>query len=196
MTSRDLDRFRAQALAALRQAGEMATLTAPVEAALSDITKMAYDLFGDRQAHLQPGALKEGEAQFFVSGIFLLRAGHKGHILVAEHGFPEEQYRLRIPIDIGHPGHVWRTKKPLILANTDEHADFEQILKTARMGSALYAPMFWRGEMLGQIICAAQARNTFQDIDLDVLCAFAGLASLAFVAGDGKAWCNALERAE
>ncbi len=196
MTCRDLDRFRAQALAALRQAGETATLTAPVEAALSDITKTAYDLLGDREAHLQPGALKEGETQFFVCGIFLLRPGDAGHILVAEHGFPAEQHRLTVAIDMGHPGHVWRTKGPLILANTDEHTDFKQILKTARMGSALYAPMFWRGEMLGQIICAAQARNTFQDIDLDVLCAFAGLAGLAFVAGDGKAWCNALERAE
>lgn len=196
MTSRDLDRFRAQALAALRQAGETATLAEPVEAALSDITKTAYDLLGDREVHLRPGALKEGEVQFFVCGIFLLRLADAGHILVAEHSFPAEQHRLTITIDMGHPGHVWRTKRPLILANTDEHADFKQILKTARMGSALYAPMFWRGEMIGQIICAAQARNTFQSIDLDVLCAFANLASLAFVAGEGMAWRDALERAE
>ena len=71
------------------------------------------------------------------------------HLLVAEHGFPPEQHRLRIPLDLGHPGWVVQRQRPLVLANTDEAQDFRQILKTARMGSVLFGPMFWRGQMLG-----------------------------------------------
>jgi putative methionine-R-sulfoxide reductase with GAF domain len=185
MTGRDFDRFRAEALAALAEAGEAAARQPAVEAALATLTGAVIDLLGDAQAHLVPGALKEGERQFRISGVFLVLPDAAGHILVAEHGFPPEQYRLRIPIDVGHPGQVYLDRRPLILANTDEHADFKQILKTARMGSALYAPMFDGEEMLGQMVVAAQARNTFSEPDLEVLRAFAALGSLAFMAKGG-----------
>ena len=66
---------------------------------------------------------------------------------------------------------------PLVLVNTDEAQDFRQILKTLRMGSTLYGPMFWRGQMLGEVITAAQARNTYGPIDLDLLKCFAHVAA-------------------
>lgn len=189
---RDLDAFRARALAALAElAGELPE-AGGVEAALNRITGTAFALLGDRQAHLRDGALKPGERQFFVAGIFLVMPGEDGHILVAEHGFPAEQHRLQIAIDTGHPGQVWRGQVPLLLANTDEHVDFRQILKTARMGSSLYAPIFGRRRMVGQIIAAAQARKTMAEADLEVLCVLAGLAGLAYVAFGGDAWLRAL----
>jgi signal transduction protein with GAF and PtsI domain len=53
--------------------------------------------------------------------------------------------RPRVPLDLGHAGQVVQHQRPLLLANADEATDFRQILKTARMGSALLAPMFWQG---------------------------------------------------
>lgn len=192
---RDLDAFRGRALAALAALATELQQAAGIEAALNQITGTAFALLGDREAHLRPGALKPGERQFFVAGVFLVRPGEDGHILVAEHGFPAEQHRLRIPIDLGHPGQVWHEQRPLLLANTDEHTGFQQILKTARMGSSLYAPVFGRRRMVGQIIAAAQARNTMAEADLEVLTILAGIAGLAFAAGGGEAWLRALSEA-
>ena len=190
---RDLDRFREITEPALVEAGEALVEAQSLEEAFSILTRSARDCLGDREARARPGALKAGEHQFFVSGVFMVRPGARGHVLVAEHGFPPEQHRLRIPIDIGHPGRVWAEQKPLLLANTDDHDDFKQILQTARMGSALYAPLFQRRNMVGQIIAAAQARNTFEFADLEVLCGFATFASLAYVAHDGAKFLESLE---
>lgn len=185
MSTRDLAAFRAAALNALAEAGATACADGDCETALRRVTLAAMTLLGDREAHLRPGALKPGERQFFVAGLFMLTPDRRQHLLLAEQGFPAEQRRLRIDVDLGHPGWVYRNRKPLILANTDEAPDFRQILKTARMGSALYAPLFWRGEYIGQLITAAQARNTFSEADLEALCAFAPLAAALFQAHDG-----------
>ena len=188
MSGRDLDAFQGAVLARLAALGDALAETAEAEPALALISGAVFELLGDRRAHLVPGALKAGQRQFFVAGFFLLPPGGGGHVLVAEHGFPAEQHRLRIAIDIGHPGQVYRDRAPLILADTDQHADFEQILKTARMGSALYAPMLAPGAMVGQLIMAAQARHTFSAPDLTALRAFAALAAEALLAREGEAF--------
>ena len=71
---------------------------------------------------------------------------------------------------------------------TDEVPDVRQILKTARMGSALFGPMFWRGQMLGQILTAAQARHTYGPIDLDIFMGFAYVAAAVYMAHGGPEW--------
>jgi len=187
MADRDLADLRDRAIQCLGEIGELACNATEAESALQLVTRAVFDLLGDRQAHRRAGALKPGERQFFVSGIFLLALAADSHILTAEHGFPPEQHRLRIPIDTGHPGWVYRHQRPLLLANTDAHADFQQILKTSRMGSALYGPMFQRGQMIGQLIMAAQARHTFEQTDLDILVAFAHFAATLYAAHDGTA---------
>jgi hypothetical protein len=53
------------------------------------------------------------------------------------------------------------------------------------MGSTLYGPMFWRGQMLGQVITAAQDRNTYGSIDLDILVCFAHVATAVYIAHGG-----------
>lgn len=188
MRDRDHHALRQLALERLGDVGRQASEAQDVEAALRVATHTTFDLLGDRQAHLRPGALKAGERQFFVSGIFLVTPEVDGHLLVAQHGFPPEQHRLRIPIDTGHPGWVYQHQQPLLLANTDAHADFKQILQTARMGSAIYGPMLWRGRMVGQLLTAAQARHTFEPVDLEILVAFAQLASALYQAHDGEAF--------
>jgi GAF domain-containing protein len=174
-------------------AAARAALDAPdVEAGLSLLTRAAMDQLGDLEAHLKPGALKPGERHFRVAGVFLVTPDRTRHLLVAEHGFPPEQHRLSFPLDTAHPGWVIRNRRALVIPDTDANPDFKQILKSARMGSSLYAPMFWRGEVLGQLIAAAQARGSFGQADLDALAAAAHFAAAYYVAAGGPDFLRAL----
>ena len=136
-----------------------------LESALTKFSSLALATLGDQNAHKKPGNLKSGEHQFSVAGFFMHMPKEEKSVLIAEKGFPVEQHRLSIPDSLGHPGWVVKNKKPLLLSNTDEHSDFKQILKTARMGSAMYSPLFRKGSFIGQFITASQARNTYNSDD-------------------------------
>jgi hypothetical protein len=184
--SRDPSVFRASAWDAFTSASRAAIDAPDAESALLKITGASKALLGDKDAYLRPGALKEGERHYSISGIFLISPSRRENVLVAEDGFPPEQHRLRIPIEHGHPGWMVKHQKPLLLANTDNHNDFKQILKTSRMGSVVFAPLFWKGEMFGQIVTASQARDTYSEADLAVQIAFGDLAAAVFVAHGGS----------
>jgi len=192
MTERDIHALSAAALATLAEATRAANGAPDAESALRYLTAATQEVLGDQEAHLRPGGLRAGEHQCTDAGIFLITPDRQHHLLVAEHGFPPEQHRLRIPIDLGHPGWVAQHQHPLVLTNTDEVPDFRQILKTARMGSALFGPMVWRGQMLGQIITAAQARHTYGPIDLDIFMGFAHVAAAVSIAHGGPGWLRTL----
>jgi hypothetical protein len=172
----------------IESAGVAALAAEGPEAAMQAIAAHLYPALGHRGAPDQPGALQSGERQFFVVGTFIVTPDRQWHMLVGNVNFPPEQQRLMVPIDGGHLGWVYAHRAPLLLKNTDEHGAFRQYLKTARMGSALYAPLVWRGECLGQLLMAAQARNTMDEGDLAVLGACAPLAAAAWVAQSGPAW--------
>lgn len=176
------------ALAFVDAAGEAALNAAGPEAAIRAIASRCYEALGDRSAQERAGALKAGEHQFFVAGGFFVTPDGAWHMLVGSINFPPEQERLMVPIDGGHPGWVVRNRSKLLLRNTDEHGTFRQYLKTSRMGSTIFAPLFWKGEILGQIIMAAQARYTMRDEDLAVLVACSRVAAAAWVAHGGPAW--------
>ena len=192
MTERDVHALRAEALAARTAATQAANSAPDVESALRYLTAATQEALGDKEAHLRPGGLRTGEHQCTDSGIFLMTPDRQHHLLVAEHGFPPEQPRLRIPIDLGHPGWVAQHQRPLVLANTDEAPDCRQMLKTVRMGSALFGPMVWRGQMLGQVLTAAQARHTYGPIDLDIFMGFAHVAAAVSMAHGGPEWLRTL----
>jgi len=192
MPERDVHALWAQALARLAESTQAANDAPDVESALRHLTAGTQEVLGDKEAHLRPGGLRAGERQFTNSGIFLITPDHHYNLLVAEHGFPPAQHRLRIPIDLGHPGQVVRYQRPVVLANTDESPDFRQILKTARMGSAMFGPMVWRGQMLGQILTAAQARHTYSALDLDIFMGFAHVAAAVYIAHGGPEWLRTL----
>lgn len=185
---RDVRALWRPALETLGRASRAAGAASGPEDALRELTAVCPVLLGDKHAHRRPGALKPGERQFSVCGAFMLTPDRRHSLLVAEVGFPAEQHRLRIDVELGHPGWVVRRRKPLILANTDLDPEFKQILKTSRMGSALYAPMTWQGEFLGQLVCASQARDTYQAADLEVLMAFAAVGASLWVAHEGPAF--------
>ncbi|MEM8741190.1 MAG: GAF domain-containing protein [Pseudomonadota bacterium] len=139
---------------------------ADLESALSPLTGCAHDVLGDAEAASRPGALKTGERDYRVAGVFLITPDRRYNMLVASQGFPPEQRRLAIPIDWNHPGEVVRTQSSILLENTDTHAEFKQFLKSSRMGSSVYAPIMTADGMIGQIVAAAQARWTYDATDL------------------------------
>ena len=157
-----------------------------VETILKAFSTAAMKTLGDPSAAKIPGNLKANEYQFSVAGFFLHIPERKESCLVAEQGFPLEQHRLCIPDDVGHPGWVVKHKKPLLLSNTDEHSDFKQILKSARMGSAMYSPMFSSGTFIGQFITASQARQTYRIQDHEIHQVYTSCANLVFNALNGS----------
>jgi GAF domain-containing protein len=172
----------------LAEASLAAANASDPEAMIRELVGPMLALAGDRDAWTRPGNLKPGERQFYVGGCFMVTPDEAWHMLVGNVGFPAEQRRLMIPIDGGHPAHVRDTGRALLLANTDEHGNFKQYLKTSRMGSSIYAPLLWKGRFVGQLIMASQARNTFAQQDLEMLRALSGQAVSLWMAMDGPAW--------
>ena len=88
-----------------------------------------------------------------------------------------------IPIIINNRNRLYDLQK---LLDYLESKDFKQILDTSRMGSSIYYPFFWKGQMLGQLICGSQARNTYRNLDLELIKPFAKIASLLWVSHNGS----------
>ena len=162
-----------------------------LEGALEVITEAARARLGDRAASQREDALLPGERDYRVAGVFLISPDRRHNVLVANRGFPPEQRRLSIPIAWNHPGRVVASERFLLLENTDEHRDFRQFLRTSRMGSSIYMPVFADGAIIGQIVAAAQARWTFGPGDVAPMQALAGLVALLWDAKDGPAWWSA-----
>ena len=140
----------------------------------------------------RPGMLKAGERDYRVAGTFLVTPDRRYNMLTGNVGFPPEQQRLMIPIEWNDPGWVVANEKPLLIPNTDKHVQFRQFLKSSRMGSSMYAPMFARVDgairFVGQMVAAAQARETYDESDLHRLQGIAAVAALAYALHDGGAW--------
>ena len=158
------------------------------EAVVQESMAVLWSHLGDREAHLIPGALGPDQHQFFVAGAFFVTPGRLQQMLVGNTGFPPDQKRLRIPIDGGHPGQVIASAAPLLLEDTRQHTAFRQYLRTARMGSAAYAPLVWDGAAQGLLIMAAQAAGTMRHEDLAVLVELAPAVAREWRARGGCDW--------
>ena len=191
---RDVDALHRDALRELSRAGAEAGAAPDAEEALWAITRTLPQLLGDRAAHLQPGNLRAGETQQFACCCFVVTTDCKFNLLVAPVNFGPAQRHMKIDIALGHPGTVVRSKEPMLLANTDMHKSFVKILETFRAGSAVFAPLLWQGEALGVIVCASQARNTFDESDLAVHVAFSHLAAAQWMAHDGPEYLESVIR--
>ena len=180
--------FFERAISGLHQATELARGESDPEAAVRHFTRVARSILGDLDAGAKPGAIKPGERDFKVSGIFFAAPARDHLILLADYDFPTEQRFLRISIRDSRPGHTVRHGAPVVVPNTDLDSSFRQILKTARMGSAVYAPMMWEGQAIGMFNVAAQARNTYDITDLQVAMLFANQATATWIALGGPAY--------
>lgn len=180
---------------ALGRLGAEANGAAGPEEALWCLTRAAPALLGDPGAALRPDAFRE-EAAPAVRGacaVFLRMPDGRHHLVAAPVNFPPEQYHERVAIGLGHPGKVAHTKRPLLLHDTALHQGFVKILQSFRAGSSMFAPLLWRGDYLGVMICANAARGTFGERDLVGLQALAALGSACFVAQGGMAWLAGLD---
>jgi putative methionine-R-sulfoxide reductase with GAF domain len=164
-----------------------ATPLTDTEDALRPLTELAKTALGDHRAP-RPGALKEGERDYRVSGIFVVTPDNAYNMLVAADGFPPEQRRLSIPIAWSHPGQVVATRQAILLRNIDDHPDFRQFLRTSRMGSSIYAPIFLGETLIAQFVAAAQARDTYDAPDLDALRLLAATAAVIWRTTGGTDW--------
>lgn len=148
------------------------------------ITKFSSENLGNRSKVFEPGNLKKDEQNQFACGSFILIDDSK-QILIGPQNYAKEQHYMVLDTNIGHPGWVIENKKRLILPDTDAHKSFVKILKTFRAGSAIYAPIITSDKFIGQIICASQARNVMEEIDLSTLCVLSNLASMYWVKLNG-----------
>lgn len=144
---------------------------------------------------MRPHAFREAEPPA-ISGAavaFMRTPDGRHHLITAPVNFLPGQHHELVAIDLGHPAFVARTRHPLLLADTTLHAGFVKILQTFRAGSSLFAPILWKGEYLGVLICANAARGTFGEQDLVAHQAFANLAAALWMAQDGPAWLGTLD---
>jgi hypothetical protein len=181
-----------RAISGLHQATVLARRERHPEAAVRHFTRVARAILGDPDAGKKPGSLKPGERDFKVSGIFFAAPARDHLILLADHDFPADQRYLRISIDDSRPGFTVRTGTPVVVPNTDHDQSFRKILSSARMGSAVYAPVMWGGQALGMFNIAAQARNTYDVSDLEIAMLFANQAAATWMALDGPAYISGI----
>lgn len=177
--------FYQDAVRMLADATEQSATAANAEEAIFAITFALANLLGDREAHRRPGNLKVGELQQFACGAFFLTPDKKSNLLIAPVNYHPEQKHMKVDASLGHPGWMVANQKPLLLANTDLEKSFVKILRTFRAGSVCYAPIKVGDTYHGQIICAAQARNTMTEDDLAVHATFCHLAGALWVSKGG-----------
>ena len=172
-------------LLAFEKAAERCRAETDPEAAVRHLTKTTRDVLGDPDAPTKPGALKPGETQFVVSGMFIIAPKRDHMILHADHGFPASQRFARISTVDSRPGHTVQTAIPAVVPNTDIDPIFRQILSTGRVGCSMYVPMIWGGEVIGMFNTAAQARYMYDETDLRMQVLFANLAAATWMARGG-----------
>jgi hypothetical protein len=181
----------ADVLDAIADVAHRLARTTEVEAGLELISEAALEVLGDAAAGERKDALRPGQRDWRVAGCFVITPDRRYNMLVGNRNFPPEQRRLMIPIAWNHPGVVVETRRPLLVADTDSDDRFRQFLKTSRMGSSIYAPVMVGDRMVGQCVAAAQARWTYEESDLDGLCALAGLAALHWRRTGADDWLTA-----
>jgi hypothetical protein len=176
-------------LAFARVAAEGAAAPGPEEA-LWAITRTVPALLGDPAAALRPNAFREDPAPRIgaAATVFLRMPDGRHHLISAPVNFAPSQHHELVAIELGHPGHVAKTRQPMLLHDTALHASFVKILQSFRAGSSMFAPLLWQGEYLGVLICANAARGTYAEADLAALQGFAGLGAALFMAHGGPAW--------
>lgn len=182
------------ALALARVGAEASEADGPEEA-LWCITRALPALLGDPSASMRPRAYRDPEVPPVTGAAvaFMLTRDGRHHLNTAPVNFLPEQHHELVALELGHPGLVARTRRPLLLRDTSLHHSFVKILQTFRAGSSLFAPLLWRGDYLGVMICANAARNTFGERDLVALQAFAALAAAQWIAHGGPAWISSLD---
>jgi signal transduction protein with GAF and PtsI domain len=187
---RDLNGLRENVLLALKRVLQEAAGAENAEQALWIVTRTLPALFGNRSGDQRMGEPTSAAAAFMAT------PDRRHHLITAPVNFRPEQYHELVAIDLGHPGIVARTRRGVFLADTSHHESFVKILQTFRAGSAMQLPLLWKGDYLGVLICANAARGAFEELDFEVMEAFAALAAALWVAHEGPAWLSTIDYAK
>jgi len=179
---RDLNDLRENVLLAFKRILQEAAGAENAEQALWVVTRTLPSLFGNRSGDHRMGEPTSAAAAFMAT------PDRRHHLITAPVNFRPEQYHELVAIDLGHPGIVARTRRGIFLADTSHHESFVKILQTFRAGSAMQLPMLWKGDYLGVLICANAAPGAFEELEFEVMAAFAALAATLWVAHEGPAW--------
>jgi len=181
-------------LALSRITADANTATGPEEA-LWCFTRNMPALLGDASAAAYPGAFRETGPLTTTSAAvaFMRTPDGRHHLITAPVNFLPEQHHELVSIELGHPGEVAHSCRPLLLRDTTLHTSFVKILQTFKAGSAVFAPLLWKGKYLGVLICANAARKTFSERDLMIHQTFAHVAAACWIAQGGPAWMQALD---
>jgi hypothetical protein len=168
------------------------------EEALWCITRNIPALLGDPTASTRPNAFREAGPLAATSAAvaFMRTPDGRHHLITAPVNFLPEQYHELVDIALGHPGEIAHTRRPLLLRDTTLHSSFVKILQTFKAGSTLFAPLLWKGDYLGVLICANAARGTFSERDLVIHQAFAHVAAACWIAQGGPAWLEGLDMSQ
>lgn len=176
--------YYAHAIAALDEAIAASRAESDPEAAVRHFTTATRAVLGDPDAPARPGALKPGETQFVVSGVFFI-APTRDHMILFADNFG--QRHARISVTDSRPGHTVQTRTAAVVPNTDEDKIFRQILSSGRVGCSIYVPVMWRQQVIGMFNTAAQARYMFDETDMQVQKLFASAAAASWMALGGPA---------
>jgi hypothetical protein len=190
---RDLHEFRENVLAALERVAGDAAIEAGPEQAIWVITRTLPSLLGDPAAATIPGNLAPGVPFASACAAFMLTPDGSHHLITAPVNFAPDQHYEKVSVTLGHPGHVARTRRAMLLRNTSHHESFVKILQAFRGASAMQVPMFWQNDYLGTLICASSAANVFSEIDMRAMHAFAALSAALWIAHDGPPWLKTLD---
>ncbi len=184
-------------LALSRIAADACAADGPEEA-LWCITRNIPALLGDPAAAARPGALREPGPLTATSAAvaFMRTPDGRYHLNTAPVNFLPEQHHELVDIALGHPGEVAHSRRPLLLRDTTLHASFVKILQTFKAGATLFAPLLWKGDYLGVLICANAARGTFSERDLVIHQSFAHVAAACWIGQGGPAWMQGLDMAQ
>src|SRR5262245_26826081 len=128
---RDLNGLRENVLLALRRVSQEAAAAQNAEQALWTVTRTLPSLLGNRSADHRLGEPASAAAAFMAT------PDRQHHLITAPVNFRPEQYHELVAFDLGHPGIVARTRRPIFLADTGHHESFVKILQTFRAGSAM-----------------------------------------------------------
>jgi GAF domain-containing protein len=181
-------------LALSRVTADACAATGPEEA-LWCFTRNIPALLGDASAAARQGAFRDTGplAATSAAAAFMRTPDGRHHLITAPVNFLPEQHHELVDIELGHPGEIAHSRRPLLLRDTTLHTSFVKILQTFKAGSTLFAPLLWKGDYLGVLICANAARRTFSESDLVVHQTFAHVAAACWIAQDGPAWMQGLD---
>src|SRR5215468_1350178 len=184
---RNLNGRRESLVLAFKRVAQEAAVAEHAEEAVWAVTRTLPLLLGNRGVQARLDAQQHGAEPTSAAAAFVATPDGR-HLVTAPVNFRPEQYHELVPISLGHPGFVARTRRGIFLADTSDHENFVKILQTFRAGSAMQLPMLWKGGYLGVLICANAARGAFDELDFAAMEIFADLTAALWMAHGGPDW--------